>query len=101
MSYQMAFKLKFIFSLCLMFLWVTTVAQKPYADSLKQILSRTDDPRLKVDLLCDIAYDLFDFDDDAAQNYARQAKKLAEENDYQAGVKYALTIIGLGDFSFG
>ncbi|GHN00928.1 hypothetical protein WSM22_24170 [Cytophagales bacterium WSM2-2] len=84
-----------------MFLWITTVAQKPYADSLKQVLSRTDDPRLKVDLLCDIAYDLFDFDDDAAQSYARQAKKLAEENNYLTGVKYALTIMGLGDFSFG
>src|SRR5258706_7502680 len=77
------------------------VAQKPYTDSLKQILANTDDPKRRVDLLCDIAYDLFDFDDVAAEGYAAQAKKLAAENNYQSGLKYALTVIGLGNLSAG
>jgi len=76
-------------------------AQRPYADSLKTILNGTSDPNRKVDLLCEIAYDLFDFDDGAAEIYANQALKLAEENNYRAGRKYALTIIGLGNFSLG
>src|SRR5258707_642559 len=79
----------------------SSVAQRPYADSLKHVLEQTDNPNQRVDLLCDIAYDLFDFDDAAAERYADEAKKLAQENNYQAGLKYALTIIGLGNFSLG
>ena len=78
-----------------------SVAQKPYSDSLKQILAHTSNPDRKVDLLCDIAYDLVNFDDSAALSYVLVAKKIAQENHYQAGLKYALTIIGLGDFTSG
>jgi len=76
-------------------------AQKPFADSLKQVLAQTNDPKIKVDLLCDIAHDLFDFGDSVAVHYAFQAKKLAEENNYQSGLKHALIVIGFGNFSFG
>jgi len=90
----------FLFGL-IFFVAFPTAAQRPYADSLKQILEQTDNPNKRVDLLCDIAYDLFDFDDAAAERYANEAKKLAEENNYQPGLKYALTIIGLGNFNLG
>jgi len=76
-------------------------AQKPYSDSLKQILAHTQDPKRKVDLLCEISYDLFDFDDSVARHYVLMAKKLAEENNYQPGLKRVLTVIGFGYFSFG
>jgi signal transduction histidine kinase len=79
--------------------WVE--GQKPYSDSLKLVLIHTKDPHQRVDLLCEMAYDLFDFNDSAAEHYALQAKKIAEESNYQSGLKYALTIIGLGNFSFG
>ncbi|MGC4022666.1 MAG: hypothetical protein QM734_12325, partial [Cyclobacteriaceae bacterium] len=78
-----------------------TYGQRPYADSLKKILDHTSNPKLQVDLMCDIAYDYFDFDDDKAEVFARQALELAEANNYLSGKKYALTILGLGDFSFG
>jgi signal transduction histidine kinase len=76
-------------------------AQRHYADSLKVVLKGTSDPDKRVDLLCEIAYDLFDFDDAAAEGCANEALKLAEENNYQAGRKYALTIVALGNFSYG
>ncbi|HLZ16465.1 MAG TPA: tetratricopeptide repeat protein [Cyclobacteriaceae bacterium] len=76
-------------------------AQKPYSDSLKRVLAHTNNPVKKVDLLCDIAYDLFDFDDSAAWNYALEAKQVAKENHYQEGLKHALTTIGLGNFISG
>jgi len=88
---------------CLLALLMAHLAsgQKPHTDSLKQILANTNDPNRKVDLLCRMAYDLFDFDDVAAEGYATQAKKLAEKNNYQSGLKYSLTIIGLGNLSAG
>lgn len=76
-------------------------AQRPYADSLKVILTKTNDVSRKIDLLCEIAYDLYDLDDVAAEGYANQALKLAEENNYPAGRKYALTLVALGNLNFG
>jgi len=97
----MRFGVSYVILLGLLLAKLQINAQKPYTDSLKQILTHTDDPRRRVDLLCDIAYDLTDFDDEAAENYANQARKLAEESNYQAGLKYALTVVGLGNFSSG
>jgi signal transduction histidine kinase len=76
-------------------------AQKPYADSLKNLLEKSKNKEQKVDLLSQIAYDLYDFDDKAAEQYAHEAYDLANEINYAAGKKYALTINGLGNFSLG
>lgn len=74
-------------------------AQKPYADSLKKVLFVTRDARHRIDLKCEIAYDLYDFADSIAFNYAREAKEEAEKENYNSGIKRALTLMGLGYYN--
>lgn len=76
-------------------------AQKPYADSLKSLLAATSDPKMRINLKCDIAYDLFEFADSSAMSFALQAKQESEKANYQAGLQRALTVIGLGYYNAG
>jgi signal transduction histidine kinase len=81
---------------------ISLFSQNTGADSLRHLLSN---PRLtdheRVDLLNDLSYELYDVDDSAAFKAAQQAFDLAEKKDYKEGLKYSLTLIGLGHNSTG
>ncbi len=76
-------------------------AQTPQADSLKALLRTERNPQRQVDLLNDIAFELFDINDSLAQFFAQQAAETARKADYNKGLKRALTYVGLGYVSRG
>lgn len=76
-------------------------AQKPYADSLKRVLARTADPKIRIDLKCEIAYDLYEYADSIGDIFSREAKEESEKQNYRAGLKRALTLIGLSKYNSG
>lgn len=82
--------------------YLTLFSQNPSADSLRTML---DNPRLtdreRVDLLNDLSYELYDVDDTAAFHAAEQAYALAKTKEYREGLKYSLTLVGLGYNSSG
>lgn len=71
------------------------------SDSLKKTLAKNISQTQRVDVLNQLAYQNFDFDDSLAFEYARQAVKEAEKIDYPAGLQYAYTMLGIGHFSYG
>ncbi len=97
---EMRFKNHFLLLLTLL-LAIEVCAQKPYADSLKKILASTTDLKARVDLKCEIAYDLFEYEDSIAIIYAEQARLDAEKARYTGGLKRALTLLGLGEYNAG
>lgn len=75
------------------FMWVC--AQDNKSDSLKNVISKTPDDTVKVDLLLALSKSYFNSDPPAGILYANKAKILAEQLNYQKGVGYALKNIGL------
>lgn len=72
------------------------------ADSLQRALQMPGIPAVeRVDLLNNLAYELYDVDDSAAFRAARKALELAAASHYAKGIKYAYTLIGLGYNSLG
>ncbi|MBX2963272.1 MAG: tetratricopeptide repeat protein [Cyclobacteriaceae bacterium] len=75
--------------------------QLPLFDSLKRELNRTRDVQNRVELLNQLAFQYFDYDDSLASDYAQQALELSLKHNYQKGAKYAFTMVGLGCLSRG
>ncbi len=72
------------------------IAQKNIKDSLSSLLKTNITPIHRVDVLNQLAYQYYDFNDTLAFNFAVEALRLAEQNHYAKGVKYAYIMIGLG-----
>ncbi|MFN3841173.1 MAG: hypothetical protein ACK4RF_10755, partial [Cyclobacteriaceae bacterium] len=74
-------------------------AQTPVADSLRTMLTIERDPQKRVDILCDIAYELYDFDDSLALEFAEKALRQALSLNYQKGIKRGYCYVGIGHVS--
>lgn len=71
-------------------------SQTPVADSLRTALTIERDPQKRVDLLADIAYELYDFNDDLGLQYAEKALKEALAISYLKGIKRSYCYVGIG-----
>lgn len=70
-------------------------------DSLKKLLSENISDTQRIDVLNQLAFLNYDFDDSLGYQYARQAVKECEAIEYPSGLQYAYTMLGIGHFSFG
>ena len=66
----------------------------PMIDSLKSQLANSSDST-RVDLLNELAYNFYYFDNDSTENYALQAIALATELNYKKGLSEAQRMIGI------
>ena len=78
-----------------------SLSQEAHADTLARQIENVSDPVRRIDLLNQLAYDLFDKDAVAAYRYANQASMLAKENKYLKGERMALTLKGFYFFIKG
>ncbi len=76
-------------------------AQVRVADSLQLLLKKSTDPKEQVDLMNDISYRLYDFNDSLALDYAKHAYELALGINYTRGLKSAYNKLGIGYFAKG
>jgi signal transduction histidine kinase len=76
--------------------------RKTVLDSLKSLLQDNDiSGQQRVDILNELAYQHYDINDSIGFVFARQAVKEANKINYQIGLQYAHTLVGIGHFSFG
>lgn len=76
--------------------------RKTVLDSLKSLLQDNDiSGQQRVDILNELAYQHYDTNDSIGFVFARQAVKEANKINYQIGLQYAYTLVGVGHFSFG
>ncbi|RAW02853.1 tetratricopeptide repeat protein [Pseudochryseolinea flava] len=68
---------------------------------LKDSLTKARTSEERVDALNNLAWEYFDFDDSLAVNYAKEAFQIAEKSDYRRGLKYAYTLLAIGEDAFG
>ncbi len=80
---------------------VLSLAQIEVADALRDSLSRTTDPRQKVDILNALAESCLNYDLDSSLANAARAKTLGLENDYYLGVAHANKWLGKGNSAKG
>lgn len=71
-------------------------AQRPVKDSLANLLKNKLPDKDRVNVLNQLSYQYYDFNDSLASEYAEKAFLLAKKIKYQRGLKYAYTMIGLG-----
>jgi signal transduction histidine kinase len=76
-------------------------AQKRPIDSLRHELTRKHPPLERIELLCEIGWQLYDVDDSLAVLYSRQALQEATLSNYAAGLKRAYLLVGLGEYTYG
>ncbi|MBS1982234.1 MAG: tetratricopeptide repeat protein [Bacteroidetes bacterium] len=76
-------------------------AQKTVKDSLKNRLEKATTNEEKVDILNELAYQYYDFNDSLALVYAHQALALSLKVNYTSGAQYSYTLVGLGYSSVG
>lgn len=76
-------------------------SQSHIYDSLNSLFQKESNASRRVDLLNDMAYSLYDFDDTIAFERAEEALALAEKIDYPKGLKQSYVMVGLGYFSRG
>jgi signal transduction histidine kinase/tetratricopeptide (TPR) repeat protein len=57
--------------------------------------------RRQVDLMNELSYNFFDFNDTVAISYAQQALALGKKINYPSGVKYSTLLVGLGFYGEG
>src|SRR5688572_14919685 len=88
------FRLTFFF-ICACFAG-QVVAQPEVKDSLISLLNSGITGKQKVDVLNDLAYQFFDFNDSIAADYASQALTEATKINYPKGIKFAYTMVGMG-----
>lgn len=69
-------------------------------DSLKKLLTGKISETQRIDVLNQLAYLNYDFDDSLGYQYARQAVRECQAIDYLSGLQYAYTMLGIGHFSF-
>lgn len=82
------------------FLFTTGVmAQTPAVDSLRTVLTLQRDPQKRVDIINEIAYQLYDFNDELGLFYAEKALKEAQSINYLKGIKRAYCYVGIGHIS--
>lgn len=70
--------------------------QHDVKDSLEVLLKTQLDARTRVDVLNQLSYQYYDFNDSIAFSHARSALALALKQNYKKGIKYAYTMVGLG-----
>lgn len=70
--------------------------QHDVKDSLEVLLKTQLDARTRVDVLNQLSYQYYDFNDSIAFLHARSALALALKQNYKKGIKYAYTMVGLG-----
>jgi signal transduction histidine kinase len=78
------------------FLAFFTSAQTVQMDSLKSLLKKGVMGKPKADILNQLSYLQFDFNDTLALQYAREALTISREHDYPLGSKYAYALIARG-----
>ncbi len=72
------------------------VGQRNVKDSLEVLLKTNLDSRKRIDVINQLAYQYYDFNDSIALGYAKEAFELSRKENYLPGLKYAYTMIGLG-----
>ncbi|CAD5248398.1 MULTISPECIES: tetratricopeptide repeat protein [unclassified Imperialibacter] len=72
------------------------VAPNDLRRDLTEKLRIETDNRKRVDLMNEISYSYFDSNDTIANSYADSAARLSRKIDYQAGLKYAVLLQGIG-----
>lgn len=70
-------------------------AQHNPVDSLQALLETTLTPQQHVDVLCELAYNLYDGNDSLAFVYAQQALAEADKLGYREGLQYANIVVGI------
>jgi len=75
----------FLFGLQL--LTVPVAAQRNIKDSLNSLLKTQLTPIAKIDVLNQLAYQYYDYNDSLALNYADEALRLAKQVNYPKGMK--------------
>ena len=88
---------KAIFTITCSFIWTLPLLGQPNAkDSLTALLRTKLSPTNRVDVLNQLSYQYYDFNDTVASHFAAEALKLAVQNNYLKGLKYAYIMVGLG-----
>lgn len=82
--------------ICVFLLAGVAQAQRNIKDSLTALLKKNLPDKDRVNVLNQLAYQYYDFNDSLASDYAQKAYDLAAEIRYARGLKYAYTMIGLG-----
>ncbi len=85
-----------LFFVCTLFTAHQVLAQRDVKDSLLSLLKTGVKGEKRVDVLNELSYQYYDFEDSIAFNYANQALIEALKLKYGKGIKYAYTLIGLG-----
>ncbi len=76
---------------------ITPICGQPNAkDSLKKLLNTGLGNIARADVLNQLAFQYYDFDDSIGLGYANEALVLSKQLKYDKGIKYAYTMIGLG-----
>lgn len=70
-------------------------AQQDTVDSLKYLLETSLTPQQHVDVLCELALNLYDKNDSLAFTYSLQALSEANELSYKEGQQYANIVVGI------
>ena len=70
--------------------------QRDVKDSLEALLKTKLDVRARVDVLNQMAYQYYDFNDSIAFGHAGEALALGLRANYKKGIKYAYTMVGYG-----
>ncbi len=92
----------FVFALFLLFVPLSGVAQtQEKKDSLFAKLKNVRSDVERIDILNELSYAHYDFDDSIGFYYGREALSLAQKTDYPKGLQFAYTLVGVGYFSFG
>lgn len=76
--------------------WNMAISQPEVKDSLLTILTTKPSGKARVDVLNQLSYQYYDNNDSLAFAYASEALTEAQSIQYQEGIKYAYTLIGLG-----
>ncbi len=79
---------------------VHAFGQSPVMDSLRNALEKSSDPKKRVDILNELAYEFYDFNDSIALGFAQQALREAKQAGYKRGEKSAYTMVGTGYLTF-
>lgn len=79
----------------------TALGQRHLRDSLLSRLTMEKKQPVRVDILNELAFAYYDYDDSLANVYAGESLALAEKIGYSRGAKYANVLLGIGHFAKG
>ena len=86
----------FLFCLTLTLTLTKTHAQREVKDSLYTLLDSKLSAETRIDVLTELSYQYYDFNDSLAFEYANEALIEATKINYRKGIKYGYTLLGLG-----